>query len=197
VFEPDVAYYPPGAQSRQLCLASWARRRIERELDARGALTVLRELEGKQLVMRQFMQAARGGGTAGDPLPGLSTEEWRVVHALRTPRRFEELRELARSPRYQLLALVYFLRAVGAVELFGAASPGAHATAPLPAGAARLLGVPSNADAGAIKQAYHRLARRLHPDLHPRASLEHRRALEFRLAELNCAYRELLRSRTA
>jgi hypothetical protein len=139
--------------------------------------------------------AWRWGGQKDAPAT-LSPEDWRIVHALHSPRRFDELRELARVPSYQLLALIHFLREVGAVELRNAdAKTGIAPAASSPAIAARLLGVSPDADRGAIRQAYHRLARRLHPDLHPRASAELRRNLEQRLAEVNRAYRELSRAR--
>jgi curved DNA-binding protein CbpA len=55
-----------------------------------------------------------------------------------------------------------------------------------------LLGVAPGAAADEIKRAYRRLARSVHPDLHPGASAEERRALELRFAQLTEAYRRLV-----
>jgi DnaJ-domain-containing protein 1 len=56
----------------------------------------------------------------------------------------------------------------------------------------RLLGLPPGSDAAAVKRAYRRLARTVHPDLHPGASDEERRALEARFVELTAAYRSIV-----
>jgi hypothetical protein len=54
-----------------------------------------------------------------------------------------------------------------------------------------LLGVPHNADDLDVRRAFRRLARAAHPDAHPNATPEERRALEARFAELNAAYQRL------
>jgi hypothetical protein len=56
----------------------------------------------------------------------------------------------------------------------------------------RLLGVAPGTDAAEIKRAYRRLARTVHPDLHPEATDEERRALEARFSEITQAYRTLV-----
>jgi DnaJ-domain-containing protein 1 len=56
----------------------------------------------------------------------------------------------------------------------------------------RILGLPPGSDATAIKRAYRRLARTVHPDLHPGATDEERRALEARFVELTAAYQSLV-----
>jgi DnaJ-domain-containing protein 1 len=56
----------------------------------------------------------------------------------------------------------------------------------------RVLGLPQGSDAAAIKRAYRRLARTVHPDLHPGATDEERRALEARFVELTAAYQSLV-----
>lgn len=56
----------------------------------------------------------------------------------------------------------------------------------------RVLGVLPGADLAEIKRAYRRLARAVHPDLHPQASAEERRALELRFSEIHEAYRSLV-----
>ncbi|HEY8041523.1 MAG TPA: J domain-containing protein [Polyangiaceae bacterium] len=56
----------------------------------------------------------------------------------------------------------------------------------------RVLGVPPGTDPSEVKRAYRRLARAVHPDLHPGVSEEERRALEARFSELTDAYRTLV-----
>jgi DnaJ-domain-containing protein 1 len=55
-----------------------------------------------------------------------------------------------------------------------------------------VLGVARGADVAEIKRAYRRLARAVHPDLHPGATDEERRALEARFSEITQAYRALV-----
>lgn len=56
----------------------------------------------------------------------------------------------------------------------------------------RVLGLAPGASADEIKRAYRRLARTVHPDLHPEASPEERRALELQFSEITSAYRALV-----
>ena len=63
---------------------------------------------------------------------------------------------------------------------------------PARAQAYRALGVTFNADATEVKQAYRRLVRTYHPDLHPEASHEDRKTLSARFAEVTAAYRTLV-----
>ena len=56
----------------------------------------------------------------------------------------------------------------------------------------RVLGLSPGADVTEIKRAYRRLARTVHPDLHPGASDDERRALQTRFAEVTEAYRSLV-----
>jgi hypothetical protein len=55
-----------------------------------------------------------------------------------------------------------------------------------------VLGVPPGTAPEEIKRAYRRLARSFHPDLHPGATDDERRALEARFAEVTDAYRALV-----
>ena len=59
-----------------------------------------------------------------------------------------------------------------------------------------LLGVPRDATPDELKRAYRKLARDLHPDLHPHASHEERADLSRRFSAVTTAYNEL-RSRVA
>ncbi len=58
--------------------------------------------------------------------------------------------------------------------------------------ALHVLGLSPGADTGEIKRAYRRLARTVHPDMHPGATAEERRALEARFVEITEAYRALV-----
>lgn len=63
---------------------------------------------------------------------------------------------------------------------------------PARASAFRALGVSFNADPTEIKQAYRRLVRTYHPDMHPEASHDERRTLSSKFAEVTAAYRTLV-----
>ena len=54
-----------------------------------------------------------------------------------------------------------------------------------------MFGKNTDADRETVKRAYRRLARALHPDLHPGVSEERRRSLERKLAQITDAYRQL------
>ncbi len=78
-------------------------------------------------------------------------------------------------------------------------STGARAAAGMPGGwdparanAYRALGVSFGADETAVKQAYRRLVRAYHPDLHPEASHDERRSLSAKFTEVTAAYRALV-----
>jgi curved DNA-binding protein CbpA len=58
--------------------------------------------------------------------------------------------------------------------------------------ALRVLGVPPGADATAIKRAYRQLVRSYHPDMHPRATDDERRALAERFVQVTAAYQTLV-----
>ena len=63
---------------------------------------------------------------------------------------------------------------------------------PARASAYRALGITFSADPTTIKQAYRRLVRTYHPDLHPDASHDERKTLSSRFAEITAAYRTLV-----
>ena len=117
------------------------------------------------------------------------------------PRRLDQLWTQARVPRFRLLSFLHFLRHVGALTVaeIGAGDSGPHrvAVAPTAAGhasaaALRVLGLTGPADRDTIKRAYRRLARVLHPDLHPGVDAERKRQLEARMALASAAVATLL-----
>jgi DnaJ-domain-containing protein 1 len=55
-----------------------------------------------------------------------------------------------------------------------------------------VLGVAPGADLAEVKRAYRQLVRRVHPDVHPRATDDERRALQVRFSEITEAYRALV-----
>jgi hypothetical protein len=69
-----------------------------------------------------------------------------------------------------------------------------HDATPAPAceSAWQVLGLMPGADAASVKRAYRRLARMLHPDLHPEATSDERRALAARFSTITEAYRTLV-----
>jgi hypothetical protein len=84
-------------------------------------------------------------------------------------------------------------------ERVGGRRPGAstQTQAPGASGASGpwlVLGLAPGADVTEIKRAYRRLARTVHPDLHPAATDDERHALQSRFVEITAAYRALLAS---
>lgn len=185
VFEAGVTAYPPGAQSN-VSLATWARSHLEQQLDGVLADALLRDLAGIRLSIRVELA----------PEPSTCDEaDRRMLLALAAPRRLDQIWSLARTPRFRLLAFIHFLRAVDALDVEGVVadrSAPVRAIDPRREAARRLLGIPEDADLEAVKRAYRRLARELHPDLQPDCDVDERRLLERRFAEVTAAYETLL-----
>lgn len=178
-FDGGTAAYPPGAIQRQFSLARWARDHLERQVDAGRAHRLVSELAGVRLALRPELTPE---STICDEVDA------RILQAMQVPRRLDQIWPLARTPRYRLLTFLHFLRGVGALELEGVAVTTTLTETP----AHRLLGVAPSADREAVKRAYRRMARALHPDFHQQASAERRRDLERKLADVTTAYRELM-----
>ena len=182
-FEGGITAYPPGTQ-HQVPLAVWARAHLEQQLDSTLADALVRQIAGVRLMVRPEIA----------PEPADEADR-RMLAALAQPRRLEQVASLARTPRYRLLAFLHFLRAVDALDAEGVVAEKSAPTRvvdPRRAGAARVLGLPEDADVETIKRAYRRLARALHPDLQPDADDGKRRTLERRFAEVTAAYETLL-----
>jgi DnaJ-domain-containing protein 1 len=185
-FEDGVTAYPPGAP-HQVPLAGWARAHLEAQLDGGVADALLRELAGGRVAIRPELAP-----TAADEA------DRRMLAALAEPRRIDDIWRLARAPRFRLLAFLHFLRGVGALVVELAARPATPPRSTRPgiadprrARAQQQLGVDDAADLDAIKRAYRRLARALHPDLQPGADAVRRQTLERRFAEVTAAYEAL------
>jgi DnaJ-domain-containing protein 1 len=185
-FEGGVTAYPPGTVN-QLSLAGWARSHLETQFDSGLAEVLVAELASRRLTLRTDLA----------PEPADDTDR-RILAALAQPRRLDQIWPLARAPRFRMLAFLYVLRTVGALEVDAsatrstAAGPPVRRIDPRRAAAMQLLGIDDAADAGAVKRAYRRLARTLHPDLQPEADEQRRRTLERRFAELTAAYEALM-----
>jgi DnaJ-domain-containing protein 1 len=195
LFEGGVTASPPGPQ-HQLALAAWARTHLEAQLDNSLAERLVRELAGIRLSVRTERAPDEASCDEADR---------RILAAMAQPRRLDQIWPLARTPRFRMLAFLWFLRAIDALEVEGVV---AERSAPTIAGsagravplvvdparsaAARLLGLTIDADAETIKRAYRRLARSLHPDLQPDVDDDRRRTLEARFAQVTAAYEALI-----
>jgi hypothetical protein len=149
----DAAAQPPPSHrsGRPLALGAWVRRHVESFVDPARATDFASALGDARLVLRKDLAP-----DAAD----CDEVDRRVLAALAAPRRLEEVERRTAAPRMRLLAFLWFLLRVGALDppLGLAASP---------------------ADA---KRAFRRLARALHPDLNPGAD-------PARLVEVIEAYR--------
>ena len=191
-FDGGSAPYPPGA-TVTVPLAAWARQHLEAQLDSSRAEILTAELAGRRLHLADDHQV---------PADLLDEADRRILAAMTQPRRLDQLWTQARVPRFRLLTFLHFLRHVGVLTAaeIGAHDSGPHRqAAPAPplstlatAAALRTLGLSGPADRDAIKRAYRRIARVLHPDLHPGIDADRRRALESRLVEASAAAATLL-----
>ena len=178
-FEGGEALYPAG--HRRVALDAWAFAHLERSLSGSGAAALATELAGLRIAIREELA----------PDPALLDETGRrLIAALTSPLRADELPTVARAPRFRTLAFLFALDKLGALEHLGVAATVARADLGT---ASRALGLEEGADRVRVKRAYRRLARALHPDLASAVPSSARRARERKLADVNRAYRLLLR----
>ena len=180
-FDDGVSAAPPVPAARTVPLAAWARHHLEAQLDATRADELTAALAGARLSIRAEL---------APPAAMLDEADRRIIAAMAQPRRLDQLWPLARTPRFRLLCFLHFLRQVGGLVEAGVGS--ARPMDPQRIAAARVLGLGEVEDRDAIKRAYRRLARALHPDLQPGIGDVRRRELESRLAEVTAAASTLL-----
>ncbi|HEY7955014.1 MAG TPA: J domain-containing protein [Polyangia bacterium] len=148
------------------------------------AATVRNHLEGLGLDTAALAERIGTGQVhlSAPPHPSCLGQDERPLAAyLQRPHTLVELDGARLLSRERILRLLAFADAVGALMV--------HHTDRSPY---RVLELGEGAPLDEIKRAFRRLARELHPDLHPGASPEERRALEERFAELSAAYRRLV-----
>ena len=194
-FDGGTAMHPPGGGGRQLALALWARTHLEQQVDERSAQLFINELAGARLLVRP--EHAPDDAQCDDT-------DRRILASMTEPRRIDQIWSLARTPRFRLIAFLYFLRAGGSLTTLGVGAvdrPSARGTQPPPLFRAptssldkahRLLGLTGQPDLETIKRAYRKMARSLHPDLHSDADDLRRRELAQRFAQFSAAYAELI-----
>lgn len=188
-FEGGVSGVMPVGPTSGVGLASWARTHLEAQLDGALADTIVRELAGVRMVARPELA----------PAP-VDEADRRMLVAMASPRRLDQIWPLARTPRFRLLSFVHFLRAVGALDVEGVVAEQSRPTRfpqqpPVDGrrlAALRTLGIDDAADLDTVKRAYRKLARALHPDLQPELDAVRRRLLERRFAEITAAYETLV-----
>jgi hypothetical protein len=164
-------------------------------LTQRGGVTpfhpapIVRNVIGPRLPDEAAWRARAGIGRlrlAVTPHPScLGLDEKPLVSYLAAPRTLAELDAAALCPPPRAARLLAFLDAMGALIVEGAALLSSN-------DAYRSLELPDGAPLEEVKRAYRRLARALHPDLHPEATPDEHRELERRFAEVSAAYRRLV-----
>jgi hypothetical protein len=113
----------------------------------------------------------------------IGVDERPLVSYLARPRTLAEIDGARLCPPVRAAALLAFLEAVGALSVEAELSQKE---------ALALLELGAGASADEVKRAYRRLARALHPDAHPTATVDELRELERRFAAVAAAYRLLL-----
>lgn len=188
---------PIAAAGREISLVRWVKQHLVRALDAERAAALARRVGDTPIVI--------GPAFRLDPSV-LDAHERLLLAALDRPRGVDELATRTRQSRYRVLSFVHFLDVVGALAVTRSSRASADAPVAGPpreapsaraasanvwssrTAALRLLGLPPEADGALVRHAYRKLARALHPDLHPGVGEGRRRELERRLAHVNAAY---------
>jgi DnaJ-domain-containing protein 1 len=178
-FRGGTADFPHVALRRQFAISGWARQHLEGQMNGDRGRALVAELAGVRLSIKPGLIPDRAICDKTD---------MRIIAAMSKPLRLDQIWPLARTPRFRLLTFLHFLLEIDALLMVGVAIPAPRTDL---ARAHRLLGVGHTANRVTVKRAYRRLARALHPDLHPGASNERRRHLEHKLAEVTSAYQEL------
>lgn len=147
-FRFESSAQPPASHrsGRPLALAAWVRRHVESFVDDQRGRDFVAGLGDARLTLRKDL--------APDPADCDDVDR-RILAALAAPRRLEEVARASGAPRTRLVALLWFLSRVGALEGEIARHP--------------VLGVAPDAPPAEVRRAFHRLARALHPDLNPDA----------------------------
>lgn len=149
------------------------------------AAVVRNHVDGLQL--DQILWRARVGGgrvqLQTPPHPScLGQDERPLVAFLSRPHTLAEIDASGLCLPERAAKLIAFFESVGALAVTVDAGASAYAALELPEGA----------PLDEVKRAYRRLARELHPDLHPGLSAEELDDLERRFAEVSAAYRKLV-----
>ncbi len=185
-FDGGVQTCPPGSSCKRVALDAWILGYLESSLTSSGAERLRLQLAGSRLSILPSQAPCASH---------LDATGRRLLDALSTWRRIDELPTAARAPRFRSIAFVFAMREVRALTLAGVASQpliGTVRSAAASKDAHNILGLELGADRIDVKRAYHRLVRALHPDLQPHLDSTDRERLENKLAEVNRAYRQLL-----
>jgi hypothetical protein len=214
-FNASAGAPPPGSQA--LHLSVWARSHLEAQLDAQCARVLLEELTGPRLAITPGCAPPPVACDEIDLRIIAAMQAPRLLHEIWRQARTSRFRLLsflyflrsvgalhmsgARAPSMPRARTAggrdsADLSAIGAVSGLGQGTD-ERVLAFDPNGddlrqAERLLGVPPGADRAAIRRAYRRRARALHPDLQPQLSELQRRRLEHALAVVTEAYEQLM-----
>lgn len=113
----------------------------------------------------------------------IGLDERPLVAMLATARTLDEIDRAQPCPPARTGKLLAFLEAMGALTVESELSLAA---------AYALLELGDGAAPDEVKRAYRRLARALHPDVHPTASADELKELERRFAAVSAAYRKLV-----
>jgi len=146
---------------------------LRRQVNAR--LSVIDGLSDARVSFRVAVRPPRGA--LGAMATGAASASW---DAPLSAREFLAGRRRARA------------RAAGAASSYARRAPLPRSSAPAPESDAwTTLGLAPGAGRADVKRAYRRLAHAVHPDLHPGATAEERRALELRFMQITRAYEAL------